>query len=130
MLRVVKIYVENDNVVSMFSNVAQINVEIENVDSALFNVVNFNVYIDNVISTLIWRCTTSWRHINLKQRWNNINLFAGKTALLYVAHFPEWLYIFLNMVPILFLHTPDGLMKVANSFLKRIPSRNEKCSTQ
>ena len=36
------------------------------VDSTLFNVVNFNVDVHNVVSTLIWRCVTSRRHINLK----------------------------------------------------------------
>ena len=40
----------------------------------LFNVVNSNVDVQNFVSTLIWRCPTSRRHINLratlKQRWN------------------------------------------------------------
>ena len=74
LLNLVKIYVENDNVVSTLSNVVQINVEIGNVDSTLFNVVNFNVDVHNVVPTLIWRCTTWRRHINLKatlkRRWN------------------------------------------------------------
>ena len=52
---VVKIYVENDNVVSMLSNVVQINVEMDNLDSTLFNV---------VISTLTY--TT------LFQRWFDV----------------------------------------------------------
>ena len=47
-----KIYVENDNVVSKLYNVVQINVEIDNVDSTLFNVVNFNIDIHNAVSTL------------------------------------------------------------------------------
>ena len=48
--------------------------EKHNVVSTLFYVVNFNVDIHNVVSTLIWRCATSRRHINLKAtlngRWN------------------------------------------------------------
>ena len=64
---VVKIDVENDNVVSTLPNVVQFKVEID-------NVVNFNVDVHNVVSTLIWRCVTSRRHINLKStlnwRWN------------------------------------------------------------
>ena len=60
-----KIFVENDNVVSTLPNVAQIS-EMYNVDSTLFNVVNFNVYLDNIVSTLIERCATSQCHINLK----------------------------------------------------------------
>ena len=67
---VVKIDLENDNVVS----VVQFNVEKHNVVSTLFYVVNFNVNIHNVVSTLIWRCARSWRHINpkitLNRRWN------------------------------------------------------------
>ena len=43
-------------------------------NSTLLKVVNFNVDIHNVVSTLIWRCATSRRHINLKttmnRRWN------------------------------------------------------------
>ena len=31
-----------------------------------FDVVTFNVDVHNVVSTLVWRCTTSRRHINLK----------------------------------------------------------------
>ena len=63
---VVKIYVENDNVVSTVSNIVQMNVEMDNVDLTLFNVVNFSVDVHTVVSTLIWRCVTSRRHINLK----------------------------------------------------------------
>ena len=64
-----KISVENGNVVSTLSNVSQINVEMDKGDSTLFN-----VDVHNVVSTLIWRCATSRRHINLKTtlkwRWN------------------------------------------------------------
>ena len=62
---VVKLEVEKDNDASTLSNVVNINVQIDNVDSTFFNVVNFNVDIRNVFSTLIWRCPTSRRHINL-----------------------------------------------------------------
>ena len=66
LLNVVKINVENDNVVSTFSNIVQF--------STLLNVANFNIDVHNVVSTLIWRCATSRRHINLKitlnRRWN------------------------------------------------------------
>ena len=44
-----EIHVENNNVVSTLSNVAQINFVIENVDLALFNVANFNVDVHNVV---------------------------------------------------------------------------------
>ena len=80
---IVKINVENDNVVFALSIVVQINVEANNIDSTLFNVINSNVEIDNVDSTLfdvlksnvdipsvvsmlIWCCAMSRRHINLK----------------------------------------------------------------
>ena len=56
---VVKINVENDNVV-------QFNVEIHNVVSTLLNIVNLNVDVHNVVLTLTSRCATSRRHINLK----------------------------------------------------------------
>ena len=50
------------------------NGHIHNVVSTLLDVANFNVDIRNAVPTLIWRCTTSQRHINLKatlnRRWN------------------------------------------------------------
>ena len=71
---VVKIDVENGNVVCTLSNVVLFNIKKHNVVSKLFYVVNFNFDIHNVVSTLIWRCATSWRHIDLKttlkRRWN------------------------------------------------------------
>ena len=73
---VVKIDVENDNVVCTLSNVVLFNFEKQNVVSTLFYVVNFNFDIHNVVSTLIWRCATSWRHINLKTTLNHVEMFA------------------------------------------------------
>ena len=62
------------NVVSTLTKVVQFNVEIQNIVSTLLNVVNFNVDIHNVVSSMIWRCATLRRHINLKatlnRRWN------------------------------------------------------------
>ena len=74
---VVKIYVEDGSVVSTLSNVVQINAEMDNVDATSFSVVIFDVDIHNVVSKLIWRCGMSWRHINLKQRWSNVEMSAG-----------------------------------------------------
>ena len=74
---VVKIYVEDGSVVSTLSNVVQINAEMDNVDATSFSIVIFDVDIHNVVSKLIWRCGTSWRHINLKQRWSNVEMSAG-----------------------------------------------------
>ena len=51
MPNVVKIDVENDNVVSALSNVVQFNVEIHNNVSTLFNTVNSNVEAHNVVSS-------------------------------------------------------------------------------
>ena len=74
LINVVKLDVENNNIVSTLSKLVSIKVEIDNVDSTLFNVESFNVDKYNFLSTLIWRCLTSQRHINLittlKQRWN------------------------------------------------------------
>ena len=50
---VVKIYVENGNIVLTLSNVVQINVEIDNVVSTLFKVVNLKVDVHNVVSRFI-----------------------------------------------------------------------------
>ena len=62
------------NVVSTSPNVVKIDVENHNIISTFSNVVQSNVEKHNVVSTLIWRCATSWRHINLittlNRRWN------------------------------------------------------------
>ena len=50
---VVKINVENDNVVSTLSNVVKFNLDKHNIVSTLLNVVNFNVDVHSVVSTLI-----------------------------------------------------------------------------
>ena len=63
LVNVVKFDVENLKAFSTLSNVVNINVEIDNVDSTLFNVVSFNIDLHNVVSTLIWRCSTSRRHV-------------------------------------------------------------------
>ena len=72
--KVVKLDVENDKIVSTFSNFVYINVEIHNDDSTLFDIANSNVETHNIVATLIWRCPISGRCINqkttLKQRWN------------------------------------------------------------
>ena len=62
--------------------------------TTLLNVVNFNVDLHNVASTLIWRCATSRRHINLKTTlsrcWNvcwdvfHINPFVLNAHFLYL----------------------------------------------
>ena len=70
LLNVVKIDIENDNVVPTLSNVVQFNFKIHNVVSTLLNVINFNSDVHNIVSTLIWRCATSRRHINLKTTLN------------------------------------------------------------
>ena len=49
----VKTYVENENVVSTLSKVAQVNVGRDKNGLTLFNVVNFSVDVHNVFSTLI-----------------------------------------------------------------------------
>ena len=91
LINIVKLDVENSNVVLTLSKVVNINVEINNVGSTSYYVVNSIVDIHNVVSTLIWRCPTSERHINLKttlkQRWNvwwvvsNLNIHARLKAM-------------------------------------------------
>ena len=69
--------------------------------TTLLNVVDFNVDVRNVVSTLIWRCATSRRHINLKttlnRRWNvcwDSTLRYQILAILDLASFFE------NLVPV------------------------------
>ena len=52
-INVVKLDVENGNVVSTLSNVVHINGEIHNIDLTLLDVLNSNVKIRTVVSTLI-----------------------------------------------------------------------------
>ena len=63
LIKVVKLQVENINILSTLPNVVNINVD--NVDSTLFNVVNFNVDIRKVVFTLIWQIPTSQCYITL-----------------------------------------------------------------
>ena len=89
----------------------QINVEMGNVDSSLLNVVNFNVEVRNVVSTLIWRCATSRRHINLKatlkQRWNvcwECNLYTlKKTLFQFISQFLSVLFLIVRFSCVILL---------------------------
>ena len=60
LVNVVKLDVENDNVVSALFNVVNINFEKDKVDSTFFN-----VDIRNVVPTMFWRLPISRSHINL-----------------------------------------------------------------
>ena len=64
---VIKIGVENDNILLTLSN---IKAEIHNIDSILFNVVNLSVDVYIIISTLIWRYPTLRPYINLATMLN------------------------------------------------------------
>ena len=68
---VIKIGVENDNILLTLSN---IKAEIHNIDSILFNVVNLSVDVYIIISTLIWRYPTL-------RPSNNVELFVGKLTI-------------------------------------------------
>ena len=48
-------------------------------NTTLFQRFFFDVH--NVVSMLIWRCATSRRHINLKKRWTDVEMFDGMTCL-------------------------------------------------
>ena len=73
LVNLVKLVV-NDGIVSTLLNVVNTKVEVDDIDSILVNVVNFNVDLHNAVFMFIWRCPTSWSHINLtetlKQRRN------------------------------------------------------------
>ena len=53
LINVVKLEVENNNVVSTLSNAFNIYFEIDNIGWTMFNIVHINVDIYNVISTWI-----------------------------------------------------------------------------
>ena len=63
MVNVVKVDIENDNVILTMSNVSNINVEIYNFDRTLFSVANFNVDVPKTDLTLTENAT-SYQHNN------------------------------------------------------------------
>ena len=127
---VVKINIENDNIVLTFSNVVYINVEIDNVDSTLFNVVNFNVDVQKVVSTLIWHCVTSRRHINLKtmlkRRWNVCWVRPCSLAVNYLhKKAPSWMFKRVLNTPLTDGVTiPGAYLKPTRSSMMEISCKN------
>ena len=65
------------NVVSTLTNVFKLDVEKDNVFWTFFNVAHINIEIHKVVSTLIWGCTRYDVIPTKRQRWNNVEMFAG-----------------------------------------------------